>query len=784
MSDPCFDKLKSLGTLTDAEVKDVLEYVDGLRSDPAGTDKIRAKAAHYAEAAKIKQFQARKTAEAWHRTEERRLRPALNAIKDGKLKDIYKAASGWLVGKLHDTFGNQWSVDAEMRGNGAAITNFLQKEFYRRFGKGWMRLSKDPAFVTDLVREMSGTATQNPLAKEMADVFNRIFSSGIRRLNAAGAHIAELDKYGFTQSHSPYKLAIAGEGRWAELVRPGLDERRTFGGDDPDRVLHEIWLNIRHGEYVDPDSVGQGANIAESLSAHRRLFFKDAESAIEYHKNFGNGNVMSALFDHAARQRSRAVLMEHMGPDPQAFFDRLVKTLKNVSREHPNPLSKGQELALRKQFDAVTGRLSEIVHPKVAALGDFLTTFAGSLPKLGFSAISSFSDTINMRTQLEAMGYSTWESYAKSAARFLKFLTFQHAMTDEERQALWAAGAGMHAMNMHVASRWSEAAPMQDWVRRAQSIMFMLNRQTAWDNHFMFATSASWMHMLARNADTAFDDLHPHTRAMLLRTGFDKPEWDALRATEQVESDGYKYLTPDKVKNKELASRYIGALYDLSGRTVPLPGAQQISTMRLAPRGTPMGELGHFIAQFKTFPLGIMQRVWPMAAKLHGNPALGLGEYALGATVLGYVSLALKNVLSGQEPPDPADWHTWTASAAQGGSGSIFADLLLPGHTQGHELSGVFSGPVVEEAQDFLTAAKAGFGPGRASAEHKMAEAAVPILRSDVPFANLWFSKLAWQYGIVYPTMESLHPGALHRMQETAQNEYNEKFWMKPGGGQ
>ncbi len=779
MSDVCFDKLKALGTLTDAEAKDVLEEVDALKDDPARANKIRSKAADLAEAANIKKYQAQKTAAAFHRFEQERLEPALQAIKGGKL-NIYKAASGWLVGKLHDTFGNQWSVDSEMRGNASKTTNYLQSQFYRRFGKGWMRLSKDPAFTKDLVREMSGVKTENPLAQEMAGVFNRVFSAGIKRLNAAGAHITELAKYGFTQSHSPYKLAAAGEKVWTQLVRPLLDENRTFGGDDPDRVLHEIWLNMRHGEYLDPDSFGQGGNIAEALSAHRQLFFKDAESAIAYHTKFGNGSVLSSLFDHAARQRSRAVLMEHFGPNPQSFFDRMIKTLKNASREHAHPLSKLDEYHLRRQFDAVSGKLGEIIHPHLAATGDFLTTVAGTLPRLGGSVLSSLSDSTNLRVQLEGMGYSTWEARARAAQRFLKFWTMRPAMSAEEKDALWSAGAGMHAMNLSLSSRWAESAPLIDWVRRAQSVMFMLNGQQRWDNHFMFAASSSWMHMLARNADKEFEDLHPHTRALLTRTGFDKPAWDELRKSEQVESDGYKYLTPDRVKSRALASRYTGALYDLATRTVPLPGAQQIATFRVAPRGTPAGELGHLIAQFKTFPLGIAQRVWPAAAKLHGNPVVGLADYALSATLLGYLSLSLKNVIAGKEPPEPADWHTWAASATQGGSGSIFADLLLPGHTQGHEIGGVLGGPATEEAQDLLSVAKAGFGPGRTSVGHKMAEASMPILRGDVPFVNLWFSKLAWQYGVVYPTMESLHPGALERMQDTAKQEYNERFWLKP----
>lgn len=782
-NDPCFEMLKSLGTVSEAEAKDILDYVDALKNDPNRAAQLKLKIQQHTEAAKIRKYQAQASAQAFHNFEQTVLGPGKSAVESKKIPSIYHAMSGWLVGQNKDFKGNQGGIDAEMRGASGYVQQYLFSRFVKTFNTTrWMHLSRDKHFVHDLVHELAGeTDTGNPLAKQMAGYFSRVFSAGVKRLNAAGAHIQEMEKYMFTQSHSPLKLAKMGETNWANFVRPLLNSSKTFGADDPDKVLHNIYLDIMNGEYLDPYTTATGRNIANSLSAHRALIFKNADAALAYHERAGQGNILSSLFSHAGKQASQAVLMERLGPNPGAMFERILQATKNTMRETATPLTKLQEEHLTSQFKAVSGEYSQVASYKIAAFADAIRAGFGTLPRLGMSAISSFSDANNMRVNLMLQGYPAWEAAATSASRMFKWMTFQKPLSRDQIENLWGAAAGMHAMSHRIASRWTAEEPISDTVRRAQSILFMLSRQASWDDHFEFGTSAAWMHLLARNASKSWDNLSAATQDMLHRTGFEEKEWNIIRAVPQVKSGLFNYLTPDKIANRELRTKYIGALYDMSTRTVPRPGARQIATFpQVGKRGTPAEEVLKTMAMFKTFPLGVMQKMWASSTRLHGNPVLGVADFAIGATVMGYVSLAVKNLLTGKEPPDPRDFETWLESAGQGGAGSLFGDIIAPGQKPGAELGNLVTGPVWEDAEDWLKGAKAYGAQGKAPLSKKYEAAAIPILRSDIPYVNLWFSKLAWQYGMVYPTMESVHPGSVDKMIQTAQQQYNEKYWLKP----
>jgi hypothetical protein len=56
---------------------------------------------------------------------------------------------------------------------------------------------------------------------------------------------------------------------------------------------------------------------------------------------------------------------------------------------------------------------------------------------------------------------------------------------------------------------------------------------------------------------------------------------------------------------------------------------------------------------------------------------MGLGAILLTSSILGYMSMTIKDLLKGKEPRDPTKMATWTSALLQGGGLGIYGDVLF-----------------------------------------------------------------------------------------------------------
>ena len=181
---------------------------------------------------------------------------------------------------------------------------------------------------------------------------------------------------------------------------------------------------------------------------------------------------------------------------------------------------------------------------------------------------------------------------------------------------------------------------------------------------------------------------------------------------------------------------------------------------------------------FKSFPLGIAQKMWP---NVQDTGLSGIGVYAASTIALGYAASSLKNLISGKKPNDPESMHTWLEALVQGGGLSLMGDLF--GSSKGTALSDIVGGPGLQSSEDLYKLLKSPFYPGATQSPwQSMENPGIHLLKNDIPFTNLWFTKLLYQYSVIYPLMEAAHPGSTAKMVNELKNKYNEQFWLKPPG--
>ena len=85
--------------------------------------------------------------------------------------------------------------------------------------------------------------------------------------------------------------------------------------------------------------------------------------------------------------------------------------------------------------------------------------------------------------------------------------------------------------------------------------------------------------------------------------------------------------------------------------------------------GTGPGEAIRFMGQFKAFPLSIVMKVlgremdyFKGANKQKLRGTMGLASILLTSSILGYMSMTVKDLLKGKEPRDPTKFKSFVAS--------------------------------------------------------------------------------------------------------------------------
>lgn len=787
----CIQIIAEAADLSDADVKSIVDHLEELRAQPGARARAAADAERLAEAAARSRFDEKLNIQRWYQFQNFRDGAAVKVTPTSKV-GFGDIGDGFLTDSNKGFAGARDSVYWRMRASGADAYNSTIAAIAKAAGPQYAKLAQDKAFNSALAKELGGHPTGNPLARDVAGILRDGYDRGLERANATGAHIDRLENYIFAQHHDAYKIGKADFSQWLNDIMPALDPK-TFDGSQPEKYLHTVFQNIIAGQHDNAwkEQEYRGVSgLAKRMSRHRVLQFKndtpeDVDAFLKYNDKYGSGTVMNNAMHQVMNLNSQSALMERMGTNPEGFFNKFLDDLDSKSRDVGRQLKDSDKDRLRREFDVVTGNDRRPVSAVVAhhfAVFRAVTNWA----HLGMSTASSFGDIGNQALILHYNGRPMLGSYLDSIQTFTKFLTDAvtgtatlgkggtrlGALRDvDQMQVFKSLVSGIDGINHANAGRWGADADLSGRTARITSHFFKLNGQAYWDDVVKFGTAKALSTMMAHNAKTAFDGLHPAFKEAMSRAGIDEAGWDSIRATPITTVDGHDHLFPDQVKDREIGLKYQQYLLSNAEVSVPLPGGREQARIAGFKRGNPMHELARTMLMFKSFPLSIMSKVWPRAMEM-GLP--GVTMAVLGSVPFGYASIALKNALEGKEPPDPRSANTMLAAFLQGGAGSLGADFVTHKFDRTHSVADLAVGPAGAELSDIAEAYSAPLHG------EKISTSMTKALSRDVPFANLWFLKGAYNYLLVNQLLEAENPGYLQRMQTKAEEQYNEKYWLPP----
>ncbi|WP_435310637.1 hypothetical protein [Primorskyibacter sedentarius] len=648
--------------------------------------------------------------------------------------------------------------------------------------------------------------TGNKPAQQIAEIFHKYQRAAVGRQNRAGAWIKPLPGYIVRQTHDPARLRRAGFEAWRDAVLPRLDLEATLGGANADEFLRAAYTNIvsgRHGQTRGAEGAGDRffafkgpANLAKKVSSERVLHFKSAEDWHAYNEKFGHMNLAEGVIHGLERQARNIALMEGLGTNPRAMFDKVMDELKDMHKGDPAVLDKLNKQSFRWYMDELDGTSNIPGSVTWARYGSSWRAIE-SMSKLGGATLSSFNDIATQAAELRYQGVGLLESYGNA------FQNVLGRVSGKEQKILGELiGEGFDGMLGAVLSRFSATDHLPGRMSKLQNQFFRLSLMNWWtDSHKRGVTLMMSRH-LAMNRHLPMSQL-PENLQRVLSLYLEPKQWDALRTRAvRVSENGKEYLTPDAVRDmtdaevqrimgKDKATardirRYrddletaVRAYFtDRADYSIPTPGAKERAWMKAGTQpGTPEGEAMRFFSQFKAFPITYVSKALGREVHGYGGRASmrGLAHLMVASTVMGYLAMTAKDISKGRNPRDPTDAKTWGAAFVQGGGAGIYGDFLMgEANRFGQGALDTFMGPTFGSTSSLMDIMyRWRSGDDAAAKSFKFAI-------NHTPFINLFYTRAALDYMVLYEVQEMMNPGYLRRMEKRIEKENNQTFMISP----
>jgi len=688
----------------------------------------------------------------------------------------------------------------------------------------------------DIDRRLSRTIWESgegkPITEKNKDIIKLAnimsdYSESIRkRLNDNGANIGKLPGWIVRQTHDPFQIRNAAKvlkelsGKesddldgtldrnlkaWKEYITPKLKDETFSGFDNKDEFLNRVYNSLSRNEHIvtDGSSGSYGSrDITKNMSAKRVLLFKTSDDWFDYNKKFGFGNLRESFFFGLQRSANNIGIINVLGTKPEENFNKIKGLVANNLLKNEKITQKIKDRNYQYQLDEVTGRVNMISHFG-GAKWSAITRSVTNMTKLGGAVISSFTDIHNYARELKWQG----KTYLGGVQEAMSALS---KIKSSERRIGIAQQLGFMNDNIthDLAGRYSTGDVLNKGFTKIQRTFFKLNLLRWWTDSLKEGAVLGLGNYVANKRNIAFVNLDDKFKRLITHFGVNEKIWNTIRKMDvEKAEDGTEFFSVrniDNLTNKEilplmdiknpsqrqidlfkdnLKTQVTGIFVDRSSFAVLESDARVRAFMKqglLA--GTFPGEAIRFMGQFKGFAIAFTQKsigreIAAIKAGRTGEGILGIANLFIGATIFGYISNSVLDILKGKTPKDPTDLKTWFASAARGGGLGIYGDFLFQESKNSAGILATIAGPVISEAGkvykifDYIK-------EGNIDAAQRQAYKSIV---GNIPFLNLFYAKTAFDYAIGYQMMETLSPGYLRRIErEMKKNGDQEFLFTKP----
>lgn len=600
---------------------------------------------------------------------------------------------------------------------------------------------RNRAQLFDVVRELHGTNTGNPSAKQLAEAIRNTQEKARSMFNALGGDIGKLADYGVRHTHHAQKIAEAGFDAWFEKIYTGkmLDWSRIINHDtgkpfavtvnanplraDAEDFLREVYANITTGGWVDrsPSMALIGKSLAGRRAEHRVLHFKDGDAWLDYNEAFGTQNPFDAVLNDLRGMARDIALMRSFGPNPKMGLNHALQVIKKQAMTETGEakaLNKMRKVNEQKAAKARVMLRMMTAEANVPVSEFWASFFAGTrnlltAAQLGGAPLSTTTDWVSARLAAKAVGLNPNSHTQGMIKTLIGGVTPQQAREMGFIFDTWFNTGASSARLM--GDIWSP-----ELTSRITNSVLRLNGLSLLTDRSRVGIQAAFGSDMAGLADKAFEDLPERLRNFMTSRRIGQREWDAVRAPEAMHTDpsGGRHINPHwfaehsslpKAEAEDIAIRWGALVNDHMELAIPTASLRGRATFVGETRpGTFIGELARSGVMYKTFMFAQIFNQVRRIAELDGGAWTKAGyiaQYITLMSIAGALAVQLKEVARGRDPRPMDDPKFWAAAVIQGGGTGILGDFFYSSTSRaGGNIQQTLAGPVAGIVGDLGTA--------------------------------------------------------------------------------
>jgi len=704
-------------------------------------------------------------------------------------------------------------------------------DFLRATGGKVTGASRDKELLNSVVRELHGEATQNPVARDLADAVRKQQKRMRTEFNARGGDIGELADYGVTHTHDPVAMRKAGPDGWRTEIKGRLDWSRIIDRNTgqpfaapgarlsaasdqaADVMLNDIYKNITSmgWETRYPQMSAQGKALYNQRAEARLLHFKNGSEWLEYNAKYGTGDPFASVVGGLHGMARDVALMRVLGPNPNAGLEFAAQVAKKRAQELRAQGVRVRNIAgIKRDIEPITDRAVTRTRAMLAHADGSANTpaegyetsaaFFGATrqyvvsTKLGSAMLSSVTDLATMEMGAQAVGMGGGKIMSRHVELMAKSATRETAA-----QMGWVAdtlattGAG--------AARFLGETYAPEVSRRMADMTLRLSGLNYWTDMGRTAFKMEFSGFMASNAARGFSDIDAPLRKIFETRGITTADWDVLRdpASLYTAPNGAKFLSPHwflehqttlpRDQAEGLSMRLLMAMEEQLEFAIPSANlAGRVAFQGDTRPGTFIGEVMRSGMMFKSFVMSLMinqmRRFWaqptPMARLTY---AVKLNASLI---VLGGLAVQLKELAKGRDPRPMDDKKFWAAAALQGGGLGIFGDFFASSTSRfGGGFAQTLAGPVVGLGEDIGTLVGSNISRAVQGEDTFVGRDAANFVRFNTPIlSSLWYQRRAFDAGVADQMQMFLDPEAevaFKRAARRIERDFGTSNWWKHG---
>lgn len=550
----------------------------------------------------------------------------------------------------------------------------------------------------DLVKELYGKSSGNADAEQYAKAWKKTAEMLRVRFNRAGGGVAKLETWALPQSHSVRKIQDAKFDQWFRDVDNLLD-KKAYEKMPPEtykNTMKKIYTSLASDGTIKLQTKGPLKHLRKfgnRHQEHRLLHFKDAESWMQYHKQYGKSSrAIDAMEGYIEMMARDIAAVETFGPNPDGAFRLLANKVqkKAGNRSVTNGAQNMYDLALGKDFGG---------NVKAGDYGKIIRNLQNV--KLHSAPLSAISDPVFMAITNAINGLPV----IKPMLRYLKNLS-TGSVGDRALATRFYLNADFVVNRAASLYRYSEATGFGLSAKIADASVRLtgLNHMTY---SAKYAFGLEFLSYLGSMTTKPYKGLNKRLRASMKRYGIDDVDWEDMRkAIHEVK--GVRYIDPSAMPREDLSMKVAGMINAETLYAVPESNLRVrafLGGSRL-PAGTIWGEIGRTATVFKTFPATIIMLHFARALNMEKqlSKTAYLASLIAGTYGMGLLSVQAKEIAAGRKPMESDSSKLKLMALKQTAGLDFMGELVLP-HSGKADVAGFIGGPVAADASKLFTSA-------------------------------------------------------------------------------